>query len=285
MLMFGGMGGAPATAESPAPPTSVRVVAVGDIASCTTNADEEVGALARRLEPAALLTLGDHAYPNGSPEEFASCYDAGWGALRNRTYPAPGNHDYGTPAATGYFSYFGRRAPAPYYSFDVGGWHVVSLNTEVDHAAGSAQERWLRRDLRRSKARCELLSMHRPRWAGGARGHGPSTDALWRAAYHHGVDLVLAGHEHNYQRFFRLDGHGRRDPRYGIRQIVVGTGGAALYDVGRAEYRAAANGTTYGLLHLTLRPRGYRAEFVPVNAAGFRDAPPAEACHGARPRR
>jgi hypothetical protein len=259
----------------------VTVVAAGDIASCTSDGDERTAALVQRIDPDAVLTLGDLAYPEGAAEDFASCYDPSWGAFRAITYPSPGNHEYATARAAGYFSYFGASAPAPYYSFDLGAWHLVSLNSEVAHGKGSAQERWLRGDLARDRHRCELLYWHRPRWSAGTHGSDAGMQALWRAAYDAGVDLVLVGHDHDYQRFVRLDAKGRRNPRFGVREVVVGTGGASHYPAGTHRGLAVADGSTYGVLKLRLRRRDYDLSFLPVGGGGFRDAIRGQPCHRA----
>lgn len=265
---------APARSLSP-----VTIAAAGDIASCDSAGDEATASLIRRLDPDAVLTLGDDAYPAGSADDFARCYAPTWGVFKRRTYPAPGNHDYATPSAAGYFGYFGSRAPGPYYSFDLRVWHFVSLNSEIDSAADSPQERWLRRDLRADGHRCELLYWHRPRWSGGEHGSDPGMQALWRAAYDLGVDIVLVGHDHNYQRFYRLDALGRRDPRRGVLQIVAGTGGKSHYELGTIPNRAAANGTAHGVLELTLRRGGYDLRFVPVAGSTWIDSLRGRACH------
>ena len=272
-----------ARVASPPPPTAVaRVVAAGDIASCGTDADEATARLARRLRPHAILTLGDNAYPDGSSEDYDECYADGWGQFVGKTYPTPGNHDYETPRATGYFGYFGDRVPGPYYSFDLGRWHVVSLNSEIDAESGSEQERWLRADLARDRHRCELLYWHRPRWSGARHGSDEGMQALWQAAYDGGVDLVLSGHDHNYQRFRPVDADGNPDPRFGIRQIVAGTGGGGKhYELEPVPHRVAADSTTYGVLVLVLRAEGYDLRFTPAADGEFRDSVRGVACHGA----
>ncbi|MDQ3856922.1 MAG: metallophosphoesterase [Actinomycetota bacterium] len=277
--------GATSVGES-SPRGTVKVVAAGDIASCDTRADEATAALAGRLAPHAVLTLGDNAYPNGTRDDFDKCYSASWGRLFRKTHPAPGNHDYHTPRARGYFAYFRRRAPGPYYSRNLGRWHVVSLNSEIDTTAGSLQERWLRADLARDRHRCELLYWHRPRWSGGPHGSDEGMRALWRAAYRHGVELVLSGHDHNYQRFRPLDAAGSRDRRFGVRQIVAGTGGGGgHYRLERVRNRAAANSTTFGVVVLVLRRRSYDLRFAPAADGAFRDALRGVRCHGAPPAR
>ncbi|MDQ3866717.1 MAG: metallophosphoesterase [Actinomycetota bacterium] len=280
MSVLAGGGGdahAPTTAR---PARAVTVVAVGDIASCDNGVDSATALLARSLAPRAVLTLGDNAYPNGSLRDYARCYAPTWGRFRARTHPSPGNHDYATPGAFGYFHYFGPRSPRPYYSFDLAGWHFVSLNSEIAHARGSTQERWLRRDLTRDSHACELLYWHRPRWSGGAHGSDPGMQALWQAAYDHGVELVLAGHDHNYQRFYRRDARGRRAPGRGVLEVVVGTGGAELYDPGRIAGRAAA-AAAYGVLALRLRPQGFGLRFV-ASGSRFRDALGRQRCRRLR---
>lgn len=148
-------------ASSPvaARPATVRVVAAGDIATCDGAHDTATGKLVRALAPRAVLTLADHAYDDGGRAAFA-CYDAAWSSFRGRTFPTPGNHDYATSGAAGYFEHFGSRAPAPYYSFNLGGWHLVSLNSEIEHGEGSEQVRWLRADPARRPAplRAPLLA-------------------------------------------------------------------------------------------------------------------------------
>jgi hypothetical protein len=264
---------------------AVTVAAAGDIASCLQSGDEETAAVVRAIDPDAVLTTGDNVYTSGTAQEFAECYGPSWGTFRDKTYPAPGNHDYETPDAAGYFAYFGARAPRPYYSFDLGGWHLVSLNTEINRNWDSPQLRWLRRDLRRDKHRCELLYWHRPRWSGGVHGSSEYSQPLWRAAYEGGVDLVLTGHDHNYQRFKRLNARGRPAPRFGVMQIVVGTGGRSHYDAGEIPHRVAVDDTTHGVLKLVLNPRGFSSQFVPVAGGTFSDGVRSARCHGAPPRR
>ncbi len=257
-------------------------MAAGDIASCDSDGDEQTADLIERNEPDAVLTLGDNAYPEGSPADFAQCYDPSWGAFKDITYPVPGNHEYLTDGAAGYVSYFGDRASAPYRSFDLGGWHIVALDSQIPTEPGSPQERWLRKDLARDKHPCELLYWHKPRWSGGPHGSDSGMQGLWQAAYDNGVDLVLTGHDHAYERFLRLDGAGRPDPHSGVREVVVGTGGASHYAVGPVEHLAASDDTTFGVLELHLRQRDYDLTFVPVDGGSFRDTIRGQAC---QPRR
>jgi hypothetical protein len=235
---------------------------------------------------AVVLALGDEAYESGTAAEFARCYDPTWGASRARTRPAAGNHDYGTGGAAGYFAYFGALAGDPgkgYYSYDIGSWHLVALNSNcsiVSCARGSAQEQWLRADLAAHPTACTLAYWHHPRFSSGIV-HGSTTtvEALWRALYDADADLVLEGHEHNDERFGPLDPSGRLDPARGVRSFVVGTGGASHYPLGApitgSEMR---NSDTFGLLQLVLKSEGFSWQFVPEAGKTFTDAGSAP-CH------
>ena len=255
------------------------VLAAGDIASCGSAGDEATAALLDVQPADVVVTLGDNAYFRGTPAEFAGCYDPTWGRSRSRTRPAPGNHDYGTARATGYFGYFGEAAGDPaegYYSYEAGPWHVVALNsncTVVACGPGSAQERWLRHDLASHPRRCVLAYWHHPRFSSGTT-HGSSTAvaALWQALYDGGADLVLSGHEHHYERLGPLDPSGRPDPVRGLRSFVVGTGGMSHYGFGTpvpgSEVRDAR---TFGVLRLALAEGSFRWRFLPVEGESFTD--------------
>ena len=276
-----------AASAPPAPdPGAPVLLAAGDIAACRSEGDEATAALLDAAPEAAVATLGDNVYDRGTAEEFARCYGPTWGRHTARTRPAPGNHDYATRRASGYFGWFGASAGDPatgWYSYDLGSWHVVVLNSNcsaVGCEAGGAQERWLRADLAASSAACTLAYWHHPRFSSG-RNHG-STEAvapLWTALYDLGADVVLAGHEHNYERFAPLDGAGAVDTARGIRSFVVGTGGRSHYGFGSpvtgSEVRHSG---TYGVLALTLRPDGYDWRFVPQAGRTFSDAG-SDRCH------
>jgi acid phosphatase type 7 len=249
------------------------VLAAGDIASCSSEADERTAALLD-ANGGTVLALGDLAYPNGTPEEFRSCFGPTWGRHKARIRPTPGNHEYHSGAA-GYFGYFGAAAgpvERGYYSFDLGSWHIVSLNSERDTGALGAQVRWLRRDLAGTNARCVLAFWHRPRWSGGKYEDDARTAPFWNALYAARADVVLAGHDHNYQRYRPLNTRGEIDRARGIRSFVVGTGGRRLYDLRPDRRRRTANDATWGVLRLTLRPRGYSWRFMPIDGRGYRDA-------------
>lgn len=255
------------------------LIAAGDIADCGSRGDSATAALVRAI-PGVVATLGDHAYDDGSRQEFARCYGPTWGTERRRTRPAPGNHDYETRNARAYFAYFGDAAGDPdtgYYSYDLGAWHIVALNSNCGEiggcGAGSRQIRWLRRDLAAHPATCTLAYWHHPLFSSGKE-HGGS-DAMktaWETLYDAGADVVLAGHEHNYERFAPQDAAGRPDRRRGIRQLVVGTGGAGLYGFAQPLATSQArNDETHGVLVLTPRSSAYDWAFVP--AASRTDRP------------
>lgn len=246
-----------AAAIAPTDAAAVRIAAVGDIASCAWGDDKATGDLVRAIHPSVVLTLGDNAYPDGRLSEFKNCYDPPWGSFKRKTRPAPGNHDYKTPEADGYFRYFGSRAGPccrGYYKYDVDTWRLYSLNSERRFAA---QARWLRRDLRAHPHDCTLAYWHKPRFSD-APVHGDSVavDPLWDTFAANGGDVVLAGHEHDYQRFPR---------RHGVRSFVVGTGGAPLYDVVPRRV-AAYDDSHHGILRLNLHDGSYAWKFRRVGA-------------------
>jgi len=261
-------------------PGATILLAVGDIGSCDGGEDEKVASLASRL-PGTIAILGDIAYPDGSPTDFASCFDPAWGPMRDRIRPAPGNHEYQTTDASSYFSYFGAAAGTPgdgWYSYDLGAWHVVVLNSNCEFVGcdeGSAQYAWLRADLEAHPAACTLAYWHHPRVSSGRHGDDPRTDALWRVLASAGADLVLVGHDHSYERI---------GPIEGMRSFVVGTGGRNLYEFPRpagARTELRVN-DSYGLLMLTLRDGGFSWRFVPAAGSTLLDAG-SDDCHWRRP--
>lgn len=249
----------------------------GDISDCGNDNDEATAKLLD-VTPGTVFTLGDNVYSSGTAAQFTQCYDPTWGRHKARTKPAPGNHDYNTSGASGYYGYFGDLAgPAGrgYYSFDLGDWHIVSLNSEVSMSAGSAQETWLRADLAASTKQCTLAYWHKPRFSSGTN-HGSLSSAqpLWQALYDFHAELILNGHEHNYERFAPQTPTGAADPTNGIREIVAGTGGESHYnDEGTPLPNSEVfNGTTYGVLKLTLGSGTYTWQFVPVAGQTFTDS-------------
>ena len=252
------------------------LVAAGDIAGCFWRGDEATARLLDRMG-GIVAPLGDAVYSNGTPREFARCYHPTWGRHLERTRPAVGNHEYNTEGAAGYFQYFGARAGEPgkgWYSYDHDGWHVVVLNSEAPIEAGSEQLTWLARDLRaHRRTRCSIAYFHHPRFSSGRHGDRERVGDAFQVLYDGGVDVVLGGHDHHYERFAPQDPRGRLDRERGIRQFVVGTGGAPSY---RLQVRPTANSETRatnvrGVLRLVFMRDGYEWEFVPVPGQRFHD--------------
>ncbi len=251
------------------------LVGAGDIAVCGSERDEETAALLEAIA-GTVFTAGDNVYPTGTSAEFADCYEPSWGRVLDRTRPAPGNHDYLTPGGAGYYGYFGPRAGDPakgYYSYDVGAWHVVVLNSNVDVSASSPQVAWLQDDLDGHAALCTVAYWHHPRFSSGFHGGDAGMHDVWETLYAHGVDVVINGHDHDYERFAPQDPDGGADPAFGIRQFVAGTGGAALRPFPTtAPNSEVRNADTYGVLVLRLFGTRYEWEFVPVGGSGFHDS-------------
>lgn len=257
------------------------VLAAGDIARCEAGGDEATANLLGEFD-GTILTLGDHAYPNGSAKDFADCYDPTWGRYKARTKPVPGNHEYEVdPEATPYFDYFGAAAGEPgkgYYSYDLGGWHIVALNSMCDEVGGcdgdSPQIRWLRSDLAANGEECTLAYFHHPRFNSGKHGeYERRTGPIWEVLYDHDADVVLSAHDHNYQRFAPQDPDGGSDPARGIREFVVGTGGGDRYEIENTVDNSEAYGDgAYGVLKLTLEPGSYAWEFLPVPGETLSDS-------------
>jgi hypothetical protein len=259
------------------------VVAAGDIASCKSKGDEATAELLAEIDGATIAALGDEAYEKGSAQDFRECYDPTWGRFKGRTLPVPGNHEYMTEGAEGYFDYFEQAAGYPsegYYSYDLAKWHVVALNSNKClirfgcHAL-SGQVRWLKADLAANEDKsCTLAYMHHPLFTSGKYRPGiPEVKPLWEVLYEAGADVVLSAHDHNYQRFAPQNPGGKVDSERGIRAFVVGTGGRSHYEIESALPNSEVqNDDTYGVLKLTLHPKGYDWRFIPVKGATFTDS-------------
>jgi acid phosphatase type 7 len=262
------LGGAEASGR-----THPTVLAAGDIADCASDGDERTAAVLD-ARPGTVLALGDTVYEHGTIEEFRRCFRPSWGRHKRRIRPTPGNHDY-SRGGSDYYRYFAAAAgPARrgYYSFDLGGWHIISLNSERDTGSRGAQLRWLRADLATADAACVLAFWHRARWSAGRYSDDPRTAPFWNALFAAGADVVLAGHDHNYQRYPPLNARGKVDRARGIRSFVVGTGGRYLYALRPDPRRRAASDDTWGLLQLTLQPDAYTWRFIPIAGGRYRDA-------------
>ncbi|HSC29981.1 MAG TPA: metallophosphoesterase [Vicinamibacterales bacterium] len=272
-------GPSPTPIEAGAPPVTPShppavLVGSGDIGLCGSPGSELTARLLDHIG-GTVFAAGDLAYPSGTAANLQNCYHPSWGRHRSRTMPVPGNHEYESPNAAPYFAYFGPNAGPPglgYYSYDLGAWHVVALNSEIDIRAGSAQDEWLRADLAAHAVHCTVAYLHRPRFSSGPHGNNPGLHDLWGTLYAFGVDIVLSAHDHLYERFAPQDPAGRADPERGIRQFIVGTGGAALYPPKAIRPNSERTGSEWGVLALTLRSGEYSWEFVPAEGGRFRDA-------------
>lgn len=254
------------------------LVGAGDISDCSGHADDT----ANLLDGIAgtIFTAGDHAYNDGTQAEFDQCYDPTWGRHRARTRPSPGPVDYDTPNASVYYAYFGAAAGRPdegYYSYDLGEWHVIALNSECGEVGGcgrnSPQGQWLQQDLLRNPATCTLAYWASPRFNSGDR-HGNTTAVsdFWQILYEAGADVVLNGHEHIYERFAPQSPDGNADPT-GIREFIVGTGGRTLYTVTNTLPNSEVHDDqTHGVLKLTLHPTSYDWQFIPIPGRSFTDS-------------
>jgi acid phosphatase type 7 len=238
-------------------------------------------ATARLVEsiPGTVLALGDDAYDSGTAGEFSRCYGPTWGAVLDRTRPVPGNHEYLTPGAAGYFGYFGLQAGDPkrgYYAFDLGAWRLYALNSNCAAIGGcgpdSAEVAWLKADLAAHPARCVLAYWHHPRFSSGEHGSNAFVAGLWDTLYAAGAEIVLNGHDHDYERFAPMSDAGRVDGARGIVEFVVGTGGRSHYPFNAILPASRVHdNTTFGVIELTLSPGGWSSRFVPVAGRAFTD--------------
>ena len=248
-------------------------VGAGDIASCGSKQDEATANLLDSI-PGTVFALGDNVYQDGTLAEFNDCYAPNWGRHKSRTRPVPGNHDYHVAGAAGYFDYFGAAAgdrSKGYYSYDLGAWHIVALNSEIDQSTGSAQEQWLRAELAAHPNVCTLAYWHKPRFSSGQHGDNTDSQPLWQALYEYRADVVLNGHDHSYERFGLQNPSGQADLN-GIREFVVGTGGIGLYPFPTIQPNSQVrNDTTWGVLKLTLHATSYDWQFIPIAGLTFTD--------------
>jgi hypothetical protein len=273
--------------HSPSGTDDVAVlVGAGDIADCNDLSGAEATAKLLDGIPGTVMAVGDLAYPNGTKENFV-CYDKTWGRAKARTRPAPGNHEFHSSGAAHYFDYFGAVAGDPgkgYYSYDLGAWHIVSLNSECEEvggcAAGSPEEQWLRADLAAHHPSCTAAYWHKPLFSsGGAHGNYLEVTPLWQALYDAHADVVISGHDHDYERFAPQTAQGVADPGRGIREFVVGTGGKNLRPFGEIKANSEVRSRdAFGVLKLTLRRGGYEWLFISQENKTFSDSGSAT-CH------
>lgn len=287
-----------ACSKSPAAPTSVSsntitvaptaggtsaaaevLVGAGDIANCSTTGAAATAVLLDR-QPGTVFTAGDNAYPGGSDADFRDCYGPTWGRHRSRTRPVPGNHEYQMPGASAYFNYFGSRAGGGdgYYAYTLGAWRIIALNSETMVSAGSPQVSWLKNELATNSSGCTAAIWHRPLVSSGPHGDNVDMRDIFQVLYDAGVDFVVTGHDHIYERFDRIDPNGRPDSIRGIRQFIVGTGGTTLTAPVRWRAGSEVQGTNWGVMRFDLLPGSYRWTFISVDGESFQDAG-VESCH------
>lgn len=267
--------------EKSNPSSDPVLVGAGDISSCDDLAGAEATANLIDKIPGTVFAVGDLAYPDGTDEQFAKCFGPTWGRFKDRMRPAPGNHEYHSDGASGYARYFGPTAGDPkkaYYSYDLGTWHIIALNSECDQVDGcgaeSPQGRWLREDLFHHSS-CTLAYFHKPLFSSGAKhGNDPEMKPVWQILYAAGADIVIGGHDHDYERFAPQDPDGHLDPKRGLVEFVVGTGGKNSHRTfsttkPNSEIHQA---DTFGVLKLTLHASSYDWQFVPEAGKNFRDS-------------
>ncbi len=280
----------PSTSRATGAPSNDPVLlAAGDIANCQIIAGAQATAEIIEGIPGTVVAIGDLALKDGSAEEFADCYDKTWGAFKSRTRPVPGNHEFHTGGATPYFKYFGAAAGDPskgYYSYELGAWHIVALNGECKDIGGcqtgSPEEEWLRADLKAHPAACTLAYWHEPLFSSGAaHGDNPAYRDFWRDLYDAHATIVLNGHDHDYERFSPQNPDGKADFVGGIREFVVGTGGnhERVFTPSPQPNSEVRMTGIFGVLKLTLHPRGYDWQFIPQAGKTFHDAGTGD-CYG-----
>ena len=267
-------------ADRPAQAASVVMVGAGDIAKCSSSGDEATARLLDNI-PGTVFTTGDHVYNSGTAAQFRDCYGPSWGRHKARTRPSVGNHEYLTAGASGYYNYFGSAAGSPskgYYSYDRGDWHVVVLNSMCEKVGGcgstSPMLAWLKNDLAANSInRCTLAYFHHPLFSSGKHGNQSQMRPTWNALHAANADVVVNGHDHSYERFAPQRPDGTRDDARGIREFVVGTGGASHSSFGTVKPNSQVrNASTYGVLRLTLNAGSYGWKFVPAAGKTFTDS-------------
>jgi hypothetical protein len=279
-----GCGGGDSGPVDPSPPLPAETILVaGNIATCGTTNDEATASILDTI-PGTIFTLGDNAFPDGTVDAYTGCYEPSWGRHKARTWASLGNHEYRTGTAAPYFDYFGDRAgprDLGYYSLNLGNWHIIVLNindvtvNDTTPFAGSAQDQWLQADLAKHKQRCALAITHNPRFFSsdtvGWTSSAYVTD-VWRRLYDAGVDVVLAGQQHDYERMAPMTPNGVPDNAAGIREFNVGTGGESTETMIAIADHSEARSDAFGVLKLTLDAGSYSWEFVPVTAGQFSDS-------------
>ena len=273
-------------------------IGAGDIGVCGSRGDERTAQLVDSVlkadsaagVPTAAFTLGDNAYPSGLDRDFVRCFNSSWGDPKKRIMkvlrPSIGNHDHQSARGAAYYRYFGARAgPAfkGYYSYDLGDWHAVVINSQMivtgSRAEIAQQEEWLKNDLRNRSKRCTVAYFHHPLFSSGAHGPNRAMGPLWKILSEGGVDLVLNGHEHHYERFLPMNAAGAVDSVNGMEEIIVGTGGGGLTGIRSRPQAGSARRIQghWGVLIATLGAEEYRTAFLDVNGEVW--DPSGRKCH------
>ncbi|NPV86120.1 MAG: alkaline phosphatase [Anaerolineae bacterium] len=274
----------PTATLSPTPvitstPTPALLAGAGDISICGHDGDEQTAQLLANFPTAIIFTSGDNSNEDGTLLQYQKCFAPSWGKFLDRLRPSPGNHDLKDGNDMGYYAFFGGAAGESgkgYYSFDLGAWHIIALNSNCDWAGGcginSPQLAWLQSDLEAHPTACTLAYWHHPRWSSGFAGNDGRLAPIWRTLYDHGVEIVVNGHEHHYERFAPQDAEGNPDPQKGIRQFVVGTGGAYLVGFSQPQPNSEIrDSSSFGIILFSLHPQSYTWEFIPAEGGTFRD--------------
>ena len=268
------------TTEEIEEPGENVLIGAGDITTCS-DSNSKITAKILEDNPGTIFMAGDGSNDNGTLEQYQECFDPTWGKFKERIYPIPGNHDYFTTGARGYFDYFGEAAGDPskgYYSFDLENWHILALNSNCEFIggcqAGSAQETWVKADLASHPAKCSLAIWHDPVFVSGPRTNPPTMQDIWRDLYEAGAEMAINGHYQFYERFDPLDADGDKDLQHGIREFVVGTGGASLQaqPAKTVDNSKVLIADTFGVLKLTLLESSYEWEFIPGSSSDRRDS-------------
>ena len=274
-------GRANSTSLSPATDDAAILVGAGDIADCTDLSGAEATAKLLERIPGTVMAVGDLAYPGGTKEQFENCYDKTWGRVKSLTRPAAGNHEFHSAGATPYFDYFGAAAgdsKTGYYSYELGKWHIIVLNSECKDVggceAGSPQDKWLRADLKAHPTACTLAYWHKPLFSSGnAHGNDLTAKPLFQTLYEADADVIVNGHDHDYERFAPQTPDGAADPKRGIREFVAGTGGKNHRPFGEPKPNSELRDfTAFGVLKLTLKPNSYEWQFIPEAGKSFTDS-------------
>jgi acid phosphatase type 7 len=267
-LVFALSGGNPIHASAAS--TWVVMAGTGDISTCSNAWDSKTAHILDVLAPSIVFTLGDNVYNSGSASEYKNCYNPTWGVYKSRTKPVPGNHDYNTSGASGYYKYFG---VPQYYAYNAGSWRVYALNSEIDTSATSAQAQWLKKDLAANPRKCVMAYWHRSRWSSGSdHGSDSKTQALWSILYDARAEVVLTGHNHNYERFAPMNKSGQAVST-GLQEFVVGSGGMSHDGFGKAlpASRARSSNTT-GVIRMVLQSDRYSWKYFSYPVGTFEDS-------------